>query len=423
VGICVSVLLLILTTACADPEPGFVAPPVMTLSVPDRASSTPWIASDGNFIAVAWAATTADGKTDVYAATSRDGGRSFAPPVRVNDVVGEARLVGESPPRIALRRRPGANAPDVVVVWTGRDTGTSIKQARSIDGGQTFGRGEVLTARDAAGNRGWAALALDNAGTPHTVWLDHRAMASPAHKHVPGAERSAADAVAMAQKSALFYAIGTSSERELTRGVCYCCKTALAASGGVVAAAWRHVYEGNLRDIAFSLSRDGGRTFSDPVRVSEDRWSLAGCPDDGPAIAIDGRGAVHVVWPTMLPGEPAQGAIFYARTTDGRTFTPRVRVPTLGGRKPSHPQIAVDPSGRIAIAWDESLDGARVAAVRFVESDAGGPEFSSDVRLGTNGIALYPVLASASDGVIAAWTQGGNASSIAVQRVQPARRP
>ena len=79
-----------------------------------------------------------------------------------------------------------------------------------------------------------------------------------------------------------------SVERELAKGVCYCCKTALALGGnGAVYAAWRHVYTGNIRDIAFIASTDGGRTFAEPMRVSEDRWELAGCPDDGPSMAVD----------------------------------------------------------------------------------------------------------------------------------------
>ena len=74
----------------------------------------------------------------------------------------------------------------------------------------------------------------------------------------------------MAQKSGLYYAASAGGgrcppERALAMGVCYCCKTALAAGAdGALFAAWRHVYPGNLRDIAFSVSRDSGRTFSAP---------------------------------------------------------------------------------------------------------------------------------------------------------------
>ena len=48
-------------------------------------------------------------------------------------------------------------------------------------------------------------------------------------------------------------------EREITTGVCYCCKTAAAARpDGTLFTAWRQVYPGNIRDIAFSVSGDAG---------------------------------------------------------------------------------------------------------------------------------------------------------------------
>ena len=73
-------------------------------------------------------------------------------------------------------------------------------------------------------------------------------------------------------------------------------------------AAWRHVYPGNMRDMAFTVSRDGGATFAPPLRVSEDKWVLEGCPDDGPAIAVDGRSHVHLVWPTLVAGTARTGS-------------------------------------------------------------------------------------------------------------------
>lgn len=78
---------------------------------------------------------------------------------------------------------------------------------------------------------------------------------------------------------------------------------------GEIFAAWRHVFAGNFRDMGFTVSRDG-RSFSKPARV-----------------------------------------------------------PTFGSPKPSHPQVVVDGKGGIAVAWDEVVDGRRVAAVRRAKAD------------------------------------------------------
>jgi hypothetical protein len=393
------------------------------LGVPGRSNATPSIAADGSFVAVAWGAV-AGTQADVFMAISRNGGQTFGAPARVNQTAGEARLSGEMPPRVAFDRH-GAGDPGVVVLWTARDDGTAIRIARSRNG-TTFEPAVTLEPPGTAGDRGWPALALDTQGTAHALWLDHRGLARAGAPHVHADHKTAAprDAVAMAQLSGLYYAASglrkPPLERELAKGVCYCCKTALAAGkGGTLVAAWRQVYPGNIRDIAFSVSRDSGRSFSESERVSEDKWALDGCPDDGPALALDARGTAHLVWPTVIAGANVEGGIFYAASRDGRSFTPRIRIPTLGSPKPSHPQIAVDASGRIVIAWDELVGGTRVAALREVRpANDGTIAFGPIVELTDAGRAIYPVVAAASTGLVAAWTSGpADTSVIAVRRV------
>jgi hypothetical protein len=139
------------------------------------------------------------------------------------------------------------------------------------------------------------------------------------------------------------------------------------------------VYPGNLRDIAFSVSRDGGRSFAAPLRVSEDQWALEGCPDDGPAMAVDAQHHIHIVWPTLVNDAPADRAhapepamaLFYAMSADGRRFTPRQRIPTDG--MPHHPRFA-----RVVLAER----------------------------------AVYPVVAATSDGTVVAWTSAAAGGSV-----------
>ena len=394
------------------------------LAVPGRSSAAPWVAATGSFVAAAWGASL-DGKTDIFVAVSRDGGATFAPPVQVNRVRGEARVGGELPPRVALVASTRSSAPEIVVLWTARTDTTEIKTARSRDGGRTFQVPMTLQTAGAAGDRGWPALALDRDGTAHALWLDHRGLAR--HRSAATAEAghrtgAAHDGVAMAQHSGLYYASvnrSPSQERELTTGVCYCCKTALLTDrAGTLYAAWRHVFAGNLRDIAFASSQDAGRSFTAPARVSEDGWAINGCPDDGPAMAVDENGTVHLVWPSVVAGATPEGALFYASAAAGRTFTRRTRIPTLGSPKPSHPQIVVDGTGRIAVAWDERVDGRRVAALRELRAVSGEVRFGEVVRLTADGPAMYPVLAATGDGLVAVWTTGGTPSSVASRAIR-----
>jgi hypothetical protein len=377
----------------------------VTLAVAGHASSTPWITSLGAHVAIAWAAS-ADGKGDIYLAMSGDGGRTFASPVRVNATPGEARISGEIPPRVTLSL-PKGTVPIVSVTWNAKDNGTEVKTARSTNGGRTFGPAISLQARGTAGDRGWQAAAADANGNLHVMWLDHRGMAAATDHAVHKGE---GDGAAMAQRSSLYY-WGGAPERELFKGVCYCCKTALAIGPkNEIYAAWRHVFPGNLRDMGFTMSRDGGKTFSPLLRVAEDGWSINGCPDDGPAMAIDAAGMIHLVWPTV---KNDAGVILYATSKDGTAFSVPVRVPTLGGRKPSHPQIAIDAAGRVAIAWDEAVNGVRQAVSISAEP---GARFAKARVIGEG---TYPVMAKAGGAMVTAWTSGPAASSV----IKVQRRP
>ena len=248
------------------------------------------------------------------------------------------------------------------MAWTAtRAKHDVLLTARSTDGGRSFTPTAVVPGSDAAGRRGWASIG----STAHPV-------------------------------------IG---------GVCYCCKTATAFGlAGEVYVAWRHVYSGNLRDIAFASSGDGGRTFVPPVRVSEDKWAINGCPEDGPVLAVDRQSRVHIVWPTVVSeGGEMVKALFHAVSRDGRTFSERMRLPTNG--QANHPQMAFAGDGSLTVAWDESGDGSRrVALARGVVNAEGRVGFerlaSSGARMGT-----YPAVAHAPEGFVLAWTTGDPAKS------------
>jgi hypothetical protein len=314
------------------------------IAIAGRANANASIASSGSLVGVAWAARTNDGVTDIYSAISRDGGRTFGAPARVNEVPGEASVSGEQPPRIVLSGR-GSTTPAVVVLWTAKSaSGTRLVSARSNDGGKSFGAAASVPGSDASGNRGWESAAVTSQGDVVAVWLDHREVpgrtpgtaTAGAHQHGAARQRSPAEGVARAQLSQIFFARlnDTASARAIAPGVCYCCKTSVATGAeGTVVAAWRHVYAGNIRDIALTNSSDGGRTFSPPVHVSDDNWVLDGCPENGPAVAVGQKNSIHVVWPTLVPGSAGAEetlALFYATSKDGQRFTKRQQIPTQG---------------------------------------------------------------------------------------------
>ena len=394
------------------------------VGVPGQVNEHVSIASDGaSFVAMAWSASSESNGSHIFAAVSADGGVSFAPPVRVNAIDRPARVNGEQPPRVTLVPRDDGSR-SIVVLWTAKDAdSTSLVHAESYDDGRSFGPALTLLPPDVKGNRGWESMVTVRDGRVFVLWLDHRDSAATrsahdAHHH--GAHATA-DAVARAQRSQLFVSAldGSVAPMSIARGVCYCCKTAMAAGAdGSVYAAWRHVFSGSHRDIAFTMSREGAaETFAEPVRVSADGWQIDGCPENGPALAVDAGQRVHVVWPTLVEGERERLQLFHASSADGRTFSSRTPLPSNGNA--FHPQVIVAPDGSLIAAWDELAAGKREVRVARGRPSADNDFTFSLLSTADARAGVYPALAATSTGAVLAWARPreGTQSQIAVTRI------
>jgi hypothetical protein len=393
----------------------------VSLRVEGQTNANPSMAAHGELVAVAWSASS-KAATDVYAASSSDGGRTFGAPIRVNDIPGDARINSEFPPRIVFVPH-GSSAPEIVVVWsTKRSDTTSLVWSRSTDGGTTFAPAALVPGTRAKGSRGWQSVAVDSAGRVLVMWLDHRDVPamSAEHHHGSGAaagSKASDDATARAAPSKLYFASLTDSAPiSITGSVCYCCKTSLVARGENVYAVWRHVYPGSARNIAFAMSKDGGRTFSGPVRVSDDHWQIDGCPENGPAIAVDDRGRAHVAWVTPPDGKSDTPlGLFYASSDNGTSFHQRVLVPGSFGPA-AHAQI-VERGGVLTIGFDEISGTSRRVVFATLTPKADSPlGFAVDLlRPESQAETGWPVLASTSRGVLAGWvSRSGSTSEIVV---------
>jgi hypothetical protein len=383
-------------------------PAPVELSIDGRSNAHVTLAADGRRLAAAWVAS-GDGGSDVFAAVSEDGGSHFGTPVRVNDRARDASGNGEQPPRVVIKDG------SITVVWVSKRDGVSgIRAAQSLDGGRSFSTARTISPDGVTGARGWESATIDDAGVVHAAWLDGRhaqpspavsrpasagqaAPMSPGARHVHGDMRQ--DIV-----HAMWRGGDAVVETPVADNVCFCCKTGVAARGNDVFVVWRHLFPGGVRDIAIARSTDGGRTFLAPARVSADEWKIDACPDDGPALAIDGSGAIHVTWPTLLQdGRAPHMAIFRAVSRDvGATFSPRTRV-DASDTGASHPRIAISRSGAGAIVWDETAPEGRRVMYR-----AAGPP----APLADGGSASYPAIAAVGEGFVAAWTEQAAGRSV-----------
>lgn len=438
----VALLLTVPSPPVVPSVPGAPAPPrapaVTVLGIDGLRNATPTVAVRGATVAVVWSAASAS-TMNLWSAVSRDSGRTFGAPVRVNAVEGDARVSGETPPRVALVPS-GRGDPDVVVVWTAkRDTRTALLWARSHDGGRRFGATTEVPGSSAEGMRGWQSVAVDARGRVGVLWLDHRNLAGAHGAHgttpagapgttddprKPDAPKAPLDPTAKAARSAVHFAwLDGQTSQVLATSVCFCCKTALAASGGRLAAAWRHVYPGSVRDIAYTSSANGGRSFAPLQRVSEDRWQLDGCPDNGPALALDARQWMVAVWPApATDGHGGALGIFAAVAPPTGRFGARVRLPVRGPA--GHPQVVATGPGRALAVWDEVVDGERRLAMAALRWDGDALMATAVAPPEAGAGQWYPAMAGEGGQAVAVWVrQQDGGSRIGVARLAGGSAP
>ncbi len=409
--------LLLAAGACDRAPRSF---PVVTVAVPDRINQTPRLAVDGDTVAVVWTAVAPDGASDAYVSVS-DAGGAFTAPVRVNDVAGEVRPSEQQAPRVAVR------AGLIAVVWTSRrQNATEIRMATSTDHGGSFGASQRISPAAAPGTRGWASLTVDEERRAHIVWLDTRVAAASAATseaaHAPATTDAHAGMSNMPSMpstrqdvySAIVSPDGSVQEQLVATDVCYCCKTAVVESGNDYYAAWRDIYPNRMRDISVAKLTATGSPAR--VRVSEDRWQIDACPEDGPALAATRDGVVHVVWPTFVAAPDGKG-VFFAETRDGQSFTPRVRLDDPASTA-SHPSLAATSAGVLAAVWEEPADGGRRIEMRTRHNAT----WRNSQPLTDAGSVASPSVAGLSYDFIAAWSQkDGSTSRIDIQRIDGRR--
>jgi hypothetical protein len=372
-------LVLVLLAGCAGPptlDAGLCWEPRARAVAEGRDGSLAVPASE--------AATLIWARGDLHYSRSHDGGDSFPPGLVVNSVPGEVKAHGESAPWLAFGPRQ-----EILAAWEGNG---DIKFARSTNFGRSFQPPVRLDDGPEKAHASFLHLGAGADGTTAVAWLDFR-------------RQGLAALYAAVSKDA-----GGSwgANVQVADAVCPCCRPAVvAAPGGVVHVIWRHVYPTHVRDLAVSTSRDGGLTWSVPVRIAEDGWVLDGCPHSGPSALLDG-GRLTVAWYT---GAGNRSSVRVARSSDeGRTWT-AAREVQGGLADANHPHLASGSAGTFLIL--QARDGSEDAGWGPMRPWAGRLGEDGSVRLealpGAGGTVSYPRLALGTAGrIYAVWTEDGS---------------
>jgi hypothetical protein len=240
---------------------------------------------------------TQDGGGKVLFVRSTDLGLTFNEPLDVSRSSGVA-----FDPEIAIDPNDAIN-----VAWQDTAPGTSfIMFSRSTDGGATFSDPKQVSTGPGAATE--AAIATDGAGRISVTWVDESA-----------------------GKAEAYYARSTDGGASFSQPI----NVSHFASGDIhkptVVTFQDSVYvafqNGDLfgeesiknRQVFLAKSGNAGVSFDDPEQVSAADNSKGRA--HSPAMVVDSRGKLHIVWIDASFVGNDEGLLFYSNSTDGHRFS------------------------------------------------------------------------------------------------------
>lgn len=380
-----------------------------TTTIVETGASNPTVAASSDGRAwIAWVGAE-EGASNVWVSRSGDDG-SFLPPVRVNDIEGDAAPHEQAPAQIEIG--PEGN---VYVLWQNNTVVagrmypySNLRLARSTDGGRTF-EPAIFVNDDAAGppaSHTFHDIVAGPDGTVWVSWIDSRVRAEQERSLAAAATDShASHGADDLPGSEIRVARSTDGGRTfgpatvVAGSACPCCRTSLAiADDSTIYLSWRTVLPGNIRDVVVARSDDAGATFTAAQRVNQDDWVFDACPHAGSSLVVDSRGRLHVAWYTGAAERPG---IHTAVSDDGgRTFGQPSPILTGEWVPPSQVKLAALPDGRIAVAWDDRRSGTARTRIAF----AGPTGTVSDGTAAVEGAS--PAIAAAGTTAVVAWLDG-----------------
>ncbi len=278
-----------------------------------------------------------------------------------------------------------------------------VRIAISHDGGHSWPISFVPHRDGLAAEHGFVTLLPLPDNRVQAFWLDGR-------QTVEGGP--------MTVRTAAFDSLGRLTDEALLDGrTCDCCQTDAVATARGLLAAWRDRSQDELRDIYTAYTTDEGWAPGRPVHA--DRWKIAGCPVNGPALAARGEEVV-IAWFTMAEDDPR---VLVAFSSDGgKSWSAPLRLDQ--GDALGRVDVVWAPQGPAMVVWlsqeaEEAAPGApsgKIEGRMVTPEGALGPLWTL-TPADASRRSGFPILERAADDLYLAWTQVSEAGT----RVRTAR--
>jgi hypothetical protein len=326
-------------------------------------------------------------KPGIYVDYSKDDGKTYSTPVRINKQDQKISVWPENPAAIEISQSGRIN----ILYYADEAQKSTSFFSYSDDNGQSFSQPILVSDRAQTDMHYMDKMLIDKDDNTYLFWHDTR------HElH----DKEQADGVL-----SLYYSKKTASDKStfnnqfLSTGICSCCRTATALSNNQTPIIFaRMVFNNGIRDHALiRMNTDG--SWQKSRRVTNDDWKIEACPEHGPAISIDSKNRTHLTWFTL--GDKRQG-IFYRQTDDfGETLSAPMPLGNAN-QLPSHPDVLALHQ-RVIIVWKE-FDGEQTSLHCKESNDGGKSWIEKPLALKSRSKNSHPKLLSNNTDIFLSWT-------------------
>lgn len=269
----------------------------------------------------------------------------------------------------------------------------------SYDRGSSWSRSEIPHATLVKGEHGFSSFAIGNK-FHDVVWLDGREMTMGHGK---------SDYGQMNLYHTTFSTNGVLGEEYLVDAkVCECCPTSSVRYKENLVIAYRNRDSNEVRDIF--IARKIGDEWKKPYPAHNDNWKIAGCPVNGPMLAIN-KSNIALAWYTAA-NDSAQVKVAFSKDV-GKTFSR----PVVIDRSMPIGRVDIEwiDGESVVVSWIRSTEKSSDILARMVNinNDLGKVYFVKSIPQGR--ISGYPQMEVVGEKMLFAWTEINKKTSVATK--------
>ena len=264
-----------------------------------------------------------------------------------------------------------------------------INTARSLDGGNTFTAPESLV-NDSSSQR-FPSVLMKPDNSIFISWIDKRLAAAAKQGGVQ--KLGGSIAYSFSRDGGKTF----QTEHFANESSCECCRIGASLDQqNQPVIAYRAIFPGGIRDQASQVISTKG---AEPIRrIADDGWKTDACPHHGPSIAVSGSGKFHVAWYTQ--GSKRSGVFYASSTNQGLSYSQPTRI-GVEGANVSRPYLFAL-GKQVWLAWKE-FDGTHSLVYIRQSVDDGKTWGLPQVISKTNGYSDHPLLVNQGDTVFLSW--------------------